>query len=122
MHSCLAQTLFMKGLSKATWKDCTWVRHELLVRTDSPKKVWSYQGTVRYATNDILSALAGMAESGQVRMQREAKHDLVAFVKSFWAIQGERADLLNQIHASNIEGIRVFWAGQVADIGMGRKL
>ncbi|KAL0030820.1 hypothetical protein WJX77_008094 [Trebouxia sp. C0004] len=87
-----------------------------------PKKVWSYQGTVRYATNDILSALAGMAESGQVRMQREAKHDLVAFVKSFWAIQGERADLLNQIHASNIEGIRVFWAGQVADIGMGRKL
>ncbi|DBB02001.1 TPA: hypothetical protein ACH3X1_000586 [Trebouxia sp. C0004] len=50
------------------------------VCTDSPKKVWSYRGTVRYATNDILSALAGMAESGQVQMQREAKHDLVAFV------------------------------------------
>ncbi len=43
-------------------------------------------GTVRYASNDSLSALSRMAESGQVRMQREAKHDLDAFVKSFWAI------------------------------------
>ena len=62
-------------------------------------------GTVRYATNDILSALSGMAESGQVRIQREARHDLVAFVKSFWAIQWEQADLLNQINASDIEVI-----------------
>ena len=47
-----------------------------------------------------------MAQPGQVRIQsREAKHDLVAFVKSFWAIQWERADLLNQIHASDIEVI-----------------
>ena len=59
-------------------------------------------GTVRYATNDILS---GMAESGQVRIQREARHDLVAFVKSFWAIQWERAEPLNRIHASDIEVI-----------------
>ncbi len=62
-------------------------------------------GTVRYASNDILSALSRMAESGQVRMLREAKHDLVAFVKSFWAIQWEQADLLNQNHASNVEVI-----------------
>ena len=60
---------------------------------------------MRYATNDILSALSGIADSGQVQMQREAKHDLVAFDKSFWAIQWERADLLNQIHASNVEVI-----------------
>jgi len=92
------------------------------VHTDSPKKVWSYRGTVRYATDDILSALSGVAEIGQVQIHREARHDLVAFVKSFWAIQWEQADLPNQINASDIEGSRDFWAGQATDTGMGRKL
>ncbi len=32
-----------------------------------------------------LSALVG--ELGEIEMQREAKHDLVALVKSFWAIR-----------------------------------
>ncbi|KAL0018943.1 hypothetical protein WJX77_001045 [Trebouxia sp. C0004] len=67
------------------------------VHTDSPKKVWSYRGNW------------------------DARHDLVAFVNTFWAIQWERADLLNRVHASNIEGIGEFWAAQAANTGMGRK-
>ncbi|DBB14547.1 TPA: hypothetical protein ACH3X3_004823 [Trebouxia sp. C0006] len=55
-------------------------------------------------------------------MQREAKHDMIVFVKGFWAIQWEQADLLNQIHASNVEGIRDFWVGQPSGTGMGRTL
>ena len=62
-------------------------------------------GTVRYASNDILFALSAEAQPGQVQIQRQARHDLVAFVKSFWAIQWERADQLNQIHASDVEVI-----------------
>ncbi|KAL0044348.1 hypothetical protein WJX82_001429 [Trebouxia sp. C0006] len=34
----------------------------------------------------------------------------------------EQADLLNQIHASNVEGIRDFWVGQPSGTGMGRTL
>lgn len=62
-------------------------------------------GTVRYASNDILSALSGTGNSGQVQLERAAKHDLVALVKSLWAIQWERADELNQINASDTEVI-----------------
>ena len=40
-----------------------------------------------------------------MKLHQEARHDLVAFVNSFWAIQWERADLLNHIHNSDVEVI-----------------
>ncbi len=41
-----------------------------------------------HAATDILSTLsAPVGELGEIEMQREAKHDLVALVKSFWAIR-----------------------------------
>ncbi len=60
---------------------------------------------MRYASQDILSALAGAEaqSSGNVQVQRLAKHDLVAFAKSFWAIQWEQADIVNGIEASNFQ-------------------
>ena len=60
---------------------------------------------MRYAAQDILTALAGAEAqtSGTVRVQRLAKHDLVAFAKSFWAIQWEQADIVNGIEASNFQ-------------------
>ncbi len=60
---------------------------------------------MRYAAQDILSALADAEaqSSGNVQVQRLAKHDLVAFAKSFWAIQWEQADIINGIESSNFQ-------------------
>ena len=62
-------------------------------------------GTVRYAAQDILTALAcaDAQSSGSVQIQRLAKHDLVAFVKYFWAIKWKQADIVNRIEASDFQ-------------------
>ena len=46
-----------------------------------------------------------MGELGSLEFQREAKHDLVAFVKSFWAIRFGKAAQLSTIEASDIQVI-----------------
>jgi len=63
---------------------------------------------VRYAAQDILTALAGAEAilSGNVKVQRLAKHDLVAFVKCFWAIWWEQADIVNRIEASDFQVVQ----------------
>lgn len=62
-------------------------------------------GTVRYAAQDILTALAGAEaqSSGNVQIQRLAKRDLVAFVRCFWAAKWKQADIVNCIEAPNFQ-------------------
>lgn len=61
---------------------------------------------MRYAATDILSTLsAPVGELGEMELQREAKHDLVALVKSFWAIRFGKVAQLNAIEASDIQVI-----------------
>lgn len=61
---------------------------------------------MRYAATDILSTLSAPAgEVDERELQREAKHDLVALVKSFWAIRFGKVAQLNAIEASDIQVI-----------------
>lgn len=84
--------------------------------SNSPRAAWAYRGTVRYAATDILSTLsAPVGELGEMELQREAKHDLVALVKSFWAIRFGKVAQLNAIEASDIQAIEKFWADVLDD-------
>lgn len=62
-------------------------------------------GTVRYAAQDILIALAhaDAQSSGSVQIQRLAKHDFVAFVRCFWAIKWKQTGVVNRIEASDFQ-------------------
>ncbi len=57
---------------------------------------------MRYAATDILSTLsAPVGELDEMELQREAKLDLVALVKSLWAIRFGKVAQLNAIEASD---------------------
>lgn len=57
---------------------------------------------MRYAATDILSTLsAPVEELDEMELQREAKLDLVALVKSLWAIRFGKVAQLNAIEASD---------------------
>lgn len=61
---------------------------------------------MRYAATDILSALsAPVGELDALELRRETKHDLVALVKSFWAIRFGKVAQLSAIEASDIQVI-----------------
>ena len=62
---------------------------------------------MRYASTDILHTLSAPVgdDLGSLELQREAKHDLVALVKSLWAIRFGKVAQLNTIEASDIQVI-----------------